>query len=170
MQLHYSLTEQDNKTLKNLVTIPLSKGKIVIAKIGVMAIISVAYTLVGFISSMICSNILGIAMENMIQKFILNIALGLMLLAAALPCVALVVWFNKSDLISIVITLFYTIVNYVVHVTDIGMLTPTGLNVGTILPIPLINRWIYQFYDEGSGAAAEFTIQCDRTLCRHLYA
>lgn len=121
-----------------------------------MAIISVAYTLVGFISSMICSNILGIAMENMIQKFILNIALGLMLLAAALPCVALVVWFNKSDLISIVITLFYTIVNYVVHVTDIGMLTPTGLNVGTILPIPLINRWIYQFYDEGSGAAAEF--------------
>jgi bacitracin transport system permease protein len=149
-------TEQDNKTLKNLVTIPLSKGKIVIAKIGVMAIISVAYTLVGFISSMICSNILGIAMENMIQKFILNIALGLMLLAAALPCVALVVWFNKSDLISIVITLFYTIVNYVVHVTDIGMLTPTGLNVGTILPIPLINRWIYQFYDEGSGAAAEF--------------
>lgn len=79
-----------------------------------------------------------------------------MLLAAALPCVALVVWFNKSDLISIVITLFYTIVNYVVHVTDIGMLTPTGLNVGTILPIPLINRWIYQFYDEGSGAAAEF--------------
>lgn len=121
-----------------------------------MAIISVAYTLVGFISSMICSNILGIAMENMIQKFILNIALGLMLLAAALPCVALVVRFNKSDLISIVITLFYTIVNYVVHVTDIGMLTPTGLNVGTILPIPLINRWIYQFYDEGSGAAAEF--------------
>ena len=121
-----------------------------------MAIISVAYTLVGFISSMICSNILGIAMENMIQKFILNIALGLMLLAAALPCVALVVWFNKSDLISIVITLFYTIVNYVVHVTDIGMLTPIGLNVGTILPIPLINRWIYQFYDEGSGAAAEF--------------
>ena len=149
-------TEQDNKTLKNLITIPLSKGKIVMAKIGVMAIISVAYTLVGFVSSMICSTILGIAMENMIQKFILNIALGLMLLAAALPCVALVVWFNKSDLISIVITLFYTIVNYVVHVTDIGMLTPIGINIGTILPIPLINRWIYQFYDEGSGAAAEF--------------
>ncbi len=38
-----------------------------------------------------------------------------MLLAAALPCVALVVWFNKSDLISIVITLFYTIINYVIR-------------------------------------------------------
>lgn len=79
-----------------------------------------------------------------------------MLLAAALPCMALVVWFNKSDLISIVITLFYTIINYVIHVTDIGMLTPVGVNIGTILPIPVINRWIYQFYDEGNGAAAEF--------------
>ena len=149
-------TEQDNSTLKNLATIPLSKGKIVMAKIGVMAILSVAYTLVGFLSSLICSNILGIAMENMLQKFVLNMALGLMLLAAALPCVAFEVRYNKSDLITIVITLFYTIVNYVVHVTDMGMLTPVGINIGTILPIPLINRWIYQFYNEGSGAAAEF--------------
>lgn len=149
-------TEQDNDTLKNLATIPISKAKIVLAKISVMAIVSVAYTLVGFFASTICSAALGIAMENMVQKFILSFALGLMLLAAALPCVALVVWFNKSDLISIVFTLFYTIINYVVHVTDMGMLTPVGFNVGTILPIPLINRWIYQFYDEGSGAAAEF--------------
>lgn len=149
-------TEQDNDTLKNLVTIPVTKDKIVLAKISVMAIVSVAYTLVGFFASTICSAILGIPMENMVQKFILSFSLGLMLLASALPCVALVVWFNKSDLISIVITLFYTIVNYVVHVTDMGMLTPVGVNVGTILPIPLINRWIYQFYDEGSGAAAEF--------------
>ena len=121
-----------------------------------MAIISVAYTLVGFFASTICSALLGIPMDHMIQKFVLSFMLGLMLLAAALPCVALVVWFNKSDLISIVITLFYTIVNYVVHVTDTGMLTPVGINIGTVLPIPLINRWIYQFYDEGNGAAAEF--------------
>ena len=149
-------TEQDNDTLKNLTVVPISKGKIVLAKISVMAIISVSYTLAGFLASTICSTILGIPMENMGQKFILSLALGLMLLSAALPCVALVVWFNKSDLISIVFTLFYTIVNYVVHVTDMGMLTPVGVNVGTLLPIPLINRWIYQFYGEGSGAAAEF--------------
>ena len=149
-------TETDNDTLKNLTTIPISKSKIVVAKIGVMAIISVSYTLLGFFASVLCSKILGIAMENMAQKFVLSIGLGIMLLAAALPCVALVVWFNKSDLISIVITLFYTIINYVIHVTDIGMLTPVGVNIGTILPIPVINRWIYQFYDEGNGAAAEF--------------
>ena len=37
---------------------------------------------------------------------------------AALPCILLVVWFNKNDIISVVITLFYTILNYVVHYTD----------------------------------------------------
>lgn len=51
------------------------------AKIGAMAIISIAYTLVGFLL------------------------------------------FNKSDLISIVVTLFYTIINYVVHVMDMLMLS-----------------------------------------------
>ena len=61
-------TEQDNDTLKNLVTIPVKKSKIVIAKIGVMAIISVTYTLVGFFASTICSALLGIPMDHMIQK------------------------------------------------------------------------------------------------------
>ena len=67
-------TEQDNDTLKNLVTIPVTKDKLVLAKISVMAIVSVAYTLVGFFASTICSAILGIPMENMVQKFILSFA------------------------------------------------------------------------------------------------
>ena len=33
-----------------------------------MAIISVAYTLLGFFASVLCSKILGIAMENMAQN------------------------------------------------------------------------------------------------------
>lgn len=148
--------EQDNDTLKNLITIPISKGQLVIAKISVMVIISVLYSLGGFLASTVCAKLLGIELVGLGEKFILCVALGFMLLVAALPCVALVVWFNKSNLIAIVITLFYTIANYVVHVTDAGMLRPIGFNIGTILPIPLINRWIYQFYNEGTGDAAAF--------------
>ena len=50
-------TEQDNDTLKNLVTIPVTKDKIVLAKISAMAIVSVAYTFVGFFGSTTCSGI-----------------------------------------------------------------------------------------------------------------
>lgn len=49
-------TETDNDTLKNLTTIPVSKGKIVVAKIGVMAIISVSYTLLGFCQYVVFKN------------------------------------------------------------------------------------------------------------------
>ncbi|BAH08450.1 ABC transporter permease [Clostridium kluyveri] len=149
-------TEQDSDTLKNLATIPVSRERLVLAKISVMAIVAVAYSLGGFLASAVCAKLLGMALINMGQKFFLSILLGIMLLTAALPCVVLVVWFNKNNLISIVITLFYTIVNYVVHFTDAGMLTPVGVNIGTVLPIPLINRWIYQFYDPGKGSASEF--------------
>jgi bacitracin transport system permease protein len=149
-------TEQDSDTLKNLVTIPVSKGKLVLAKINVMAIISISYSLAGFLASAVCAKLLGMSFINMGQKFVLSFLLGVMMLAAALPCVVLVVWFNKNNLISIVITLFYTIVNYVVHLTDTGMKVPVGFNIGTILPVPLIQKWIFQYYSPGTGESAVF--------------
>lgn len=149
-------TEQDSDTFKNLMTVPVSRGRLVLAKISVMAVISVAYSIAGFLASAVCAKLLGMALMNMGQKFVLSILLGFMMLAATLPCVVLVVWFNKSNLISVVVTLFYTIVNYVVHFTDAGMMTPVGVNIGTILPIPLIQKWIFQFYSPGSGESARF--------------
>lgn len=149
-------SEQDSDTLKNLITIPVSRGKLVLVKISVMAVISVAYSLAGFLASAVCAKLLGMAFINMGQKFFLSVLLGFMMLAAALPCVVLVVWFNKSNLISIVVTLFYTIVNYVFHLNDMGMKTPVGLNIGTVMPIPLIQKWIFQFYSPGTGESAKF--------------
>lgn len=149
-------TEQDSDTLKNLATIPVSRGRLVLAKISVMTIISVVYSLAGFLASAVCAKLLGMALINIGQKLVISLLLGFMMLAAALPCVVLVVWFNKNNLISIVITLFYTIVNYVFHLTDMGMKVPVGFNIGTILPIPLIQKWILQFSDAGSGEWMKF--------------
>ena len=149
-------TEQDSDTLKNLLTIPVSKGKLVLAKISVMAVISVVYSLAGFLASVVGAKLLGMAFINLEQKFMISLLLGLMMLAAALPCVVLVVWFNKNNLISIVITLFYTIINYVFHLTELGMKVAVGFNFGTILPIPLIQKWIFQFYSPGTGESAVF--------------
>lgn len=144
-------TEQDSDTLKNLMTIPVSKAKLVLAKVSVMAVISVVYSLAGFLASAVCAKLLGMAFINMGEKFVLSLLLGFMMLAAALPCVVLVVWFNKNNLISIVITLFYTIVNYAFHLTDVAIKSPVGFNIGTILPIPLIHKWFLQFNDPGGS-------------------
>lgn len=50
--------------------------------------------------------ILGMILTGFLTKLILSIALGIMTYIAALPCILLVVWFNKNDIISVVITLF----------------------------------------------------------------
>ena len=55
-----------------------------------------------------------------------------------------IIWSKTSSL-------FYTIVNYVFHLTDMGMKVPVGFNIGTILPIPLIHKWFLQFNDPGGS-------------------
>ena len=94
--------ELDNDTLKNLVTIPVNRTKLVIMWVG------------------------------------------------ALPCILIVVLLDKNYIVSVVITFFYTILNYLLTNNDAFLTQPFGLNAGTLLPGPLAFRWTFQFYDYGS--------------------
>lgn len=79
-------------------------------------------------------------------QFVLTAATGILMWAAALPCILMVVWFNKSYILSVIIVFFYTLLNYVMHFSDAVMMQPLGINSGTLMPIPMIFRWLYQFY------------------------
>ena len=93
-------TEQDNGTLKNIEMVPVSRNQIVISKLSVMLILAVVYTVGGYLASAVCAKILGMILTGFLTKLILSIALGIMTYIAALPCILLVVWFNKNDIIS----------------------------------------------------------------------
>ena len=72
--------------------------------------------------------------------------------AGALPCVLLVVLLNRSYIISVIITFFYTAVNYIFTTNDYFIMQPLGFNPGTLLPGPLTFRWFFQYLDtSGSG-------------------
>lgn len=86
--------------------VPVSRNQIVISKLSVMLILAVVYTVGGYLASAVCAKILGMILTGFLTKLILSIALGIMTYIAALPCILLVVWFNKNDIISVVITLF----------------------------------------------------------------
>ena len=49
----------------------------------------------------------------------------------ALPCILLVVLLNKNYIVSVVITFFYTIANYILSMNDMFLTQPFGLNIGT---------------------------------------
>ena len=62
----------------------------------------------------------------------------------------IVVLLDKNYIVSVVITFFYTILNYLLTNNDAFLTQPFGLNAGTLLPGPLAFRWTFQFYDHSS--------------------
>ncbi|MDF2539627.1 MAG: transporter permease [Herbinix sp.] len=148
--------EQDNDTLKNLLCIPVSKNQLVIVKLLVLLIFSVAFQLMGFTVSTLIAVSQNIPMDDFAFQFLLTVSSGVLMWAAALPCVVLVVWFNKSYILSVIIVFFYTLLNYVMHFSDAIMMQPLGVNAGTLMPVPMIFRWLYQFYTPTGEIQTEF--------------
>lgn len=78
---------------------------------------------------------------------------GLIMWVGALPCILLVILLNRNYIVSVVITFFYTIANYLLTSNDAFLTQPFGLNAGTLLPGPLAFRWTFQFYDQSQTSA-----------------
>ena len=87
------------------------------------------------------------------DRFWVGLEEGVIMWAGALPCILLVVLLNKNYIVSVVITFFYTIVNYIFSMNDLFLTQPFGLNIGTLLPGPLAFRWTFQFYDQSRTSA-----------------
>lgn len=78
---------------------------------------------------------------------------GIIMWVGALPCILLVILLNKNYIVSVIITFFYTIVNYLLSMNDFFLTQPFGFNAGTLLPGPLAFRWTFQFYDQSQTSA-----------------
>jgi len=156
MAANLFFVEQDNDTLKNLLSIPVSKNQLVLVKLLVLLIFSIAFQLMGFAVSTVMAIFQNIPLNNFAVQLLLTASTGVLMWAAALPCVVLVVWFNKSYILSVVIVFFYTLINYVMHFSDAIMMQPFGINAGTLMPVPMIFRWLYQFYTPTGEIQTEF--------------
>lgn len=139
-------TEQDNDTLKNLLCIPISRKKLVLVKLLVLLIFSIAFQITGFFISTLFVVFQNIPVTKPLSQFCLTASTGLLMWSASLPCIVLVVWFNKSYMLSVIMVFFYTLINYAMHFSDRIIMQPLGFHAGTLMPVPMIFRWLYQFY------------------------
>lgn len=87
------------------------------------------------------------------RLFFVGVGQGIMMWAGALPCILLVVLLNRSYIVSVIITFFYTSVNYIFGLNDLFITQPFGLNLGTLLPGPLTFRWYFQYLDFSNAGA-----------------
>lgn len=121
------------------------KSHLVIAKVTVLFLFSVAYELLGFCIGILIALAQGISLNGWALQLFLTFCTGILLWAAALPCIILVVWCNKSYIISVIIAFFYTLLGFALHLSDAIMMKPLGLNISTFIPVPMVFRWLYQF-------------------------
>lgn len=153
--------EQDNDTLKNLMTVPVSKPTLALAKMALLFLFSIAFMAVGGLVNLAIVLASGLEPVGFWKLFFVGIGQGIMMWAGALPCVLLVVLLNRSYIISVIITFFYTAVNYIFGTNDYFIMQPFGFNPGALLPGPLTFRWFFQYLDT-SGSSAQMTELLER--------
>ena len=139
--------EQDNDTLKNLMTVPVSKSALAMAKMALLFLFSIAFMAVGGLVVLLIVLAAGWEPVGFWRLFFVGVGQGIMMWAGALPCILLVVLLNRSYIVSVIITFFYTSVNYIFGLNDLFITQPFGLNLGTLLPGPLTFRWYFQYLD-----------------------
>lgn len=134
--------ERDNSTLKNLRAIPTPMWKIATAKIIVLYIFGLIFSIVTMLSSMAGGLIAGSALGNIADKAWISIMTALLYTTSILPVVIAIVGFSRSYIFSIILTVFYTMFSFMLGFS--GLFTsddPVMKLLTNIIPAPTIYRW-----------------------------
>ena len=103
-------TEQDNGTLKNLYTIPVRPAALALAKIAVILLLAVAFTLLTFLAALAAAAGFGFQVAGLGRKLAAAVLVGLFYAALSLPAVFLVLWLRRGMLLSVLLSGVYAVV------------------------------------------------------------
>ncbi len=140
-------TEHDQDTLKNILTIPVSKPALAMAKLILLLLFAIAFMAAGGLINLGILLASGWTPDGFGRLFLVGLGLGILIWAGALPCILLAAALSRSYIISVITAFFYTAVNYILSMNDHFLTQPFGLNAGTLFPGPMAFRWYYQYLD-----------------------
>ena len=102
--------ERDNDTFKNLRTIPVTSTQMVLAKIIVLFIFGIVFCVASTIATILCG-IGTLEVYGIGYKLFLAVETGIFITAGTLPLIVLVVFFSKTYVFSILLCVFYSVLN-----------------------------------------------------------
>ena len=152
--------EQYNDTLKNLMTVPVSKPALVLAKMTLLFLFSVAFMAVGGLVNLAIVLASGLEPVGFWKLFFVGIGQGIMMWAGALPCVLLVVLLNRSYIISVIITFFYFWHQRLFHHAALWVQPRYAVTRTTDLPLVLSVSGHIRRTDDGIDGADQ-SLLCD---------
>ena len=128
--------ERDNDTFKNLRTIPVTSTQMVLAKILVLFLFGVIFCVASTIATILCGfgtlEVYGIG-----YKLFLAIETGIFITAGTLPLIVLVVFFSKTYVFSILLCVFYSVLN----MSTTALFDALPKTILWLLPTPLTTFW-----------------------------
>ncbi len=105
--------ERDNDTFKNLCVIPVTTSRLITAKLSVVLIYGLFYTLCNFAFMILFTWILNAGIiYDIVFKLAFSFIFGIGITIATLPVIVFIIYFNKSYLISTLLSFFYAILNW----------------------------------------------------------
>ncbi len=128
--------ERDNDTFKNIRTIPITSTNMVLAKIIVLFIFGIIFCLASTFATVICG-IFTLEITGVAYKFIISVVIGVLITAGTLPLIVLIVFFSKTYIFSILLCIFYSVLN--MSATALFDVLPR--NILLLLPTPLTAFW-----------------------------
>lgn len=103
-------TEQDNGTLKNLYTIPVRPAALALAKVAVIFLLAVVFTLLTFLAALAAAVGFGFSVAGLGRKLAAAVLVGLFYAALSLPAVFLMLWLRRGMLLSVLLSGVYAVV------------------------------------------------------------
>ena len=141
--------ERDNDTFKNLRTIPVTSTQMIIAKIIVLFIFGIIFCLASMLATVVCGSF-SMEVYGIAYKLFVAIELGIFITAGTLPIIVLVVFFSRTYIFSILLCVFYSVLN----MSATALFDALPKTILWILPTPLTTFW-------SAGDMAEHGIRMD---------
>ena len=135
------IVERDSDTLKNLMLIPISAARLATVKIIVLFILGIVFSMATTLSAIVGGILSGGDIVNIGEKLCIATLTGVLYTVGTLPVLIAIVFFNKSYIFSVIITVFYTFFNFFLAFVGLASDSPVMLVLKNIMPAPTIYRW-----------------------------
>ena len=147
--------ERDNQTLRLLAIIPVSFSGLAWAKMIVLLIVSVSYSVFAYIATVIGAALGGMPVENPLGKLFLCFVMGIMTWVAIFPCVTVLVTLSKNYIFSVLFSFLYAIIGFILTNATIPNPIP---NLFMVLPVNVVSRWLLPIFNSLNTAKYPFDI------------
>lgn len=128
--------ERDNDTFKNLRTIPVTSTQMIFAKIIVLFVMGIIFSVSSAFAAVLCGSLIS-EVNGVVYKLFVALEMGIFITAGTLPLVVLVVFFSKTYIFSVLLCIFYSVLSLTAE-SSFGVLPKAFC---WLMPLPLTILW-----------------------------